>query len=198
MKTPRVVLAAALAFSVVAATRAQAQTPVPSLHGVEERTAYRAEAMRDVNILLGQWREAWTSGDVRGMVRTYSRNAVLVLPGDTSRAQGNHAIEQVLSASMPHFGDVRFHMLDGEAGGDMLYLFQRFEIDPPAPDSAGARTGPPLTGTATMVFQRGDSGWRIRSQIFTVDPPAGTRAAVAPVAPAGSQAASESRTAPHP
>lgn len=199
MKSHRIVPAVFPAVAILSlAGAARAQTPVPTLHGVEERTAYKAEALRDVNVLLGEWREAWTSADFRALMRTYTRNAVVVLPGDTSRAQGNRAIEQALRGLVPHTGDVRLRQVDGEVGGDLTYLFQRFEIDPPAPDSAGAPLPPPLTGTATMVFQRGDSGWRIRSQVFSIDPPAAARAASAPPAPGGAQPAAESQTAPRP
>jgi ketosteroid isomerase-like protein len=193
VKIHRTVPAALAAVALLSfAGAARAQTPVPTLHAEEARTAYRAETMRDVNLLLGEWREAWSSNDFRGLVRTYSHNGLLVMPGDTARAQGSRAIEQMLRARVPHLGEVRFKYIDSEPGDELLYMLQRFEIDPAAPDSAGAPAGAPLTGTVTFVFQRGDAGWKIRSQLFVLDP------AAPPRLTGGGVPVAESPTAPHP
>jgi ketosteroid isomerase-like protein len=165
--TIRSLLIAAAMVAPLAAAPARAQTvPVPINNAAEGRQRYRAEAMREAMVLLGEWRTAWESGDARGVARQYDRNALLVLPGSTTPIQGRGAIEDALKLELPRLGPIQFRLVDSEVGDQMLYLFQQFTLQP---NGAAA----PVAGKTTFVLERdAGGGFKIRAQMFQVDPPA--------------------------
>jgi len=172
MQTRFLLLAAALVAPLAAApARAQA-VPVPINNAAEARQQFRAQAMREAMILLGDWRTAWESSDARALARQYDRNALLVLPGRTTPAQGRAAIEEALKAELPRLGSIQFQLVDSEVGDQMIYLYQSFTLRP-----AGATTvanAGTVTGKTTFLLERDPGGGlKIRAHMFQVDPPAG-------------------------
>lgn len=174
MRIRPILLAGAL-LAPFAASEARAQTvPVPYNNAAEGRSRFRAEAMREAMILLGDWRAAWENHDARALARIYHNNALLVLPGRVAPLQGRAAIEEALRAELPHLGGIQFRLVDSEAGDQMLYLFQEFTIAPG--DTSGATTANTggLVGSTTILLERdGGGGFKIRAQTFHVDPQGG-------------------------
>lgn len=172
MQIRSLLVAAALAAPFAAApARAQA-VPVPINNAAEARQRFRAEAMREAMILLGEWRTAWESGDARAVARQYDRNALLLLPGKASPVQGRAAIEEALKAELPKLGSIQFQLVDSEVGDQLLFLYQSFTLQPGGATQA-ANTGP-MAGKTTFLLERDPGGgFKIRAQMFQVDPPAG-------------------------
>ena len=177
----RPILFAGALLAPFAASEARAQAvPVPYNNAAEGRSRFRAEAMREAMILLGEWRTAWESHDARALSRLYNNNALLLLPGRAAPLQGRAAIEEALRTELPRLGGIQFRLVDSEAGDQMLYLFQEFTI---APGSAGPSSGTPavntggLVGNTTILLERdGGGGFKIRAQTFQVDPQGGGEA----------------------
>jgi ketosteroid isomerase-like protein len=167
----RFLLLAAALLAPLAAVPARAQAvPVPINNASEARQRYRAEAMREAMVLLGDWRTAWESGDARGVARQYDRNALLVLPGRPAPIQGRGAIEEALRSELPRLGSIQFRLVDSEVGDQMLYLYQEFTLKPAGATQA-ANTGP-FAGKTTFILERdAGGGFKIRAQMFQADPP---------------------------
>jgi ketosteroid isomerase-like protein len=188
----RTLLASAALLLPVAAAPARAQAvPVPINNAAEARQRFRAESMREAMILLGEWRTAWESHDVRGLARQYDRRALLLLPNADAPLQGRSAIEEALRTQLPRLGSIQFKLVDSEVGDQLLYLYQEFTLSPPAPDAAGTAPPPATAGSTLLVLERDTGGdWKIRVQTFHVKPEALARAA-APAAADSTQAAGE-------
>jgi len=166
MKLRNLFIAAALAAPFAAAPARAQSVPVPINNSAEGRQRFRAEAMREAMILLGEWRTAWESGDVRAVARQYDRNALLVLPGKATPIQGRAAIEEALKSELPRLGPVTFRLVDSEVGDQMLYLYQEFTLQP---NGAPAQ----LAGKTTFLLERdAGGGFKIRAQMFQLDAPA--------------------------
>ena len=182
MRYRTLLASAALLLPLLAApARAQTTTPLPQNNATEARQRFRAESMREAMILLGEWRTAWESQNVRALARQYDRRALLLLPNAGAPLQGRDAIETALRAQLPRLGSIQFHLVDSEVGDQMLYLYQEFTLRPAAPDSAGAPPPPSTAGSSLLVLERDTGGaWKIRAQTFhvlpTAAPPAGTTA----------------------
>jgi ketosteroid isomerase-like protein len=148
----------------LAAVPARAQAvPVPLNNAAEARQQFRAQSMREAMILLGEWRTAWESQDLRALARQYDRDALLVLPRAGSPLQGRAAIESALRAELSHLGSIQLQLVDSEVGDGLLYLFQDFTLSPPQ--------GTPTVGSSTLVLARDGGGdWKIRAQTFYVRP----------------------------
>jgi ketosteroid isomerase-like protein len=178
MRIRPILLAGAL-LAPFAASEARAQTvPVPYNNAAEGRQRFRAEAMREAMILLGDWRAAWESHDARALARLYHNNALLLLPGRVAPLQGRAAIEEALRTELPRLGGIQFRLVDSEAGDQMLYLFQEFTIAPGegASGAAPAANGG-LVGITTILMERdGGGGFKIRAQTFQLDPQAAAEA----------------------
>lgn len=175
MKLRSILLAGAL-LAPFAASHARAQaTPLPINNAPEARQRFRAEAMREAMILLGEWRTAWESHDARALARQYDRNALLVLPGRAAPLQGRAAIEEALRSELPRLGSIQLRLVDNEVGDGMLYLFQEFTIGP-SPDAATGATpaaNTTLKGNTTILLERdAGGGYKIRAQTFQVEPTA--------------------------
>jgi ketosteroid isomerase-like protein len=168
----RTLLASAALLLPFAAAPARAQTvPVPINTAAEARQRFRAESMREAMILLGNWRTAWESHDVRTLARQYDRRALLLLPNAGAPLQGRDAIEEALKTLLPRLGSIQFRLVDSEVGDQLLYLYQEFTLSPPAPDSAGAPPAAATAGSSLLVLERDSGGdWKIRAQTFHVIP----------------------------
>lgn len=170
----RSILFAGALLAPFAASEARAQAvPVPYNNAAEGRQRFRAEAMREAMILLGEWRTAWESHDARALARIYHGNALLVLPGRTAPLQGRAAIGEALRTELPRLGSIQFRLVDSEVGDQMLYLFQEFTIAP-ASNAVPAANTTGLVGTTTIVLERdAGGGFKIRAQTFHLDPQGG-------------------------
>jgi len=186
-RTPfRAALAAAALLVPLAAAPARAQTAlIPDTNMNPEMLRFRAEAMQDATDALNTFRNAWERDDVRGLMRLYQKDALLVLPGATAPTQGTQAIEQALQASLPRVGKIELGVVDAVVDDHLMYIYQRFVVEP---GTGAAAEG--MAGTATLVMQREGSRWRIRAQIFS---PEVMQSAAAPV-PAPSAATADGAT----
>lgn len=171
MRTRSILLAAALLAPLAAAPARAQSVPVPINNAAEARQRFRAEAMRDAMILLGEWRTAWENGDARAVARQYDRNALLLLPGRAAPLQGRAAIEEALRAELPRLGSIQFRLVDSEVGDQLLYLFQEFTLQPSG--ATPAASAAPVAGKTTFLLERdAGGGFKIRAQMFQVDPAA--------------------------
>jgi ketosteroid isomerase-like protein len=162
---------AAAALSLAAHTGAAAQIPgvlqgdVPA-----SRVRYRAEAMREATVMLGNWRNAWTRDDFAALEAFYLPDALLQFPGQAAPAQGTAELRAVLEARLRTVGRVELQSVDASVGDDMIYLHQRYALAAD-PGDGGVSDEPALAGTATTVLQRDGGGrWKIRAQVFGAGP----------------------------
>src|SRR5215218_8096272 len=123
MRHRNLLASAALLLPLLAAPARAQTTPLPINNAAEARQRFRAESMREAMILLGEWRTAWESHDVRALARQYDRRALLLLPNAGAPLQGRDAIEAALRAQLPRLGSIQFHLVDSEVGDQMLYLY---------------------------------------------------------------------------
>ena len=162
---------AAAVLSLAAHTGAAAQIPgvlqgdVPA-----NRVRYRAEAMREATVMLGNWRNAWTRDDFAALEAFYLPDALLLFPGQAAPAQGTAQVRAVLEARLRTVGRVELQSVDASVGDDMIYLHQRYALATD-PGDGGVSDEPALAGTATTVLQRDGGGrWKIRAQVFNAGP----------------------------
>src|SRR3954463_8653788 len=139
MSRSSVVSALLLVFASAGAVRAQ--VPGAVNHAADERAAYRAVAMRDAMVMLGDWQNAWIRDDLRSLSRLYDQDAMVRLPG-AAEVQGRAKLAELLRDRLPQLGRVELLPVDARVGGELLYLFQRYTIAPP--DEASDLSTPPL------------------------------------------------------
>ncbi|HYH81243.1 MAG TPA: nuclear transport factor 2 family protein [Longimicrobium sp.] len=178
----RAALIAAAVLLPLSAARGHAQVlPNPRDDTDERLSQYRSESLREATAMIDQWRAAWEADDLRALMRLYDRKALVQLPGDSATQQGSAAVETALKNQLPMVGRIDFGLLDAEVGGNLLYIFQRYLLQPVAPTGADSTAGPPpaVMGTTTLVLMRERGGWKIRAQMFLPTPEPGARAAQA-------------------
>jgi uncharacterized protein (TIGR02246 family) len=152
---------------------------------------FRAAAMQDATLTLNNWRTAWEQDNVDQLMRLYQRDALLVLPGATTPSQGAQAIEQALQQNLPKMGNIVWRVVDAAVDDHLLYIYQRYVVEPVPGDTASEPAV--QSGTATLVMQREGRNWRIRAQIFSPELPAApaTQSAAAAPTPSPVQATTD-------
>jgi ketosteroid isomerase-like protein len=172
----RAFAAAALSLAAHAGAAAQSVPGVLQGDAPANRVRYRAEAMREATVMLGNWRNAWTRDDFAALEAFYLPDALLQFPGQAAPAQGTAEVRAVLEARLRTVGRVELQSVDASVGDDMIYLHQRYALATD-PGDGGVSDEPALAGTATTVLQRDGGGrWKIRAQVFNAGPlePGGT------------------------
>ncbi|HEV7588628.1 MAG TPA: nuclear transport factor 2 family protein [Longimicrobium sp.] len=165
----RAFAAAVLCVAGHAGAAAQSVPGVPPGDAAADRVRYRAEAMREATVMLGNWRNAWTRDDFAALEAFYLPDALLLFPGQAAPAQGTAEVRAVLAARLRTVGRVDLQPVDASVGDDMLYLYQRYAIAKD-PGDGGVSDEPALAGTATTVLQRVGGRWKIRAQVFSAGP----------------------------
>ena len=176
-------LAAAVLVPLTALTGHAQAIPQPRDDSDARMSQYRSEALREASAALEEWRNAWEQDDVRALMRMYDRKALVQLPGAEETQQGAAAVEAALKTQLPTLGRIEFGLVDAEVSGNLLYIFQRFLLQPAATADSAAATGPAVTGTTAIVMMRERGGWKIRAQMFIPSAPAGSTAVAAQAAP---------------
>jgi ketosteroid isomerase-like protein len=158
-------------LSVAAHAGAAAQSVPGVLQGdaPASRVRYRAEAMREATVMLGNWRNAWTRDDFASLEAFYLPDALLMFPGQAVPAQGTAEVRALLEARLRTVGRVDLQPVDASVGDDMIYLYQRYAIAVD-PGDGNVSDEPALAGTATTVLQRDGGRWKIRAQVFSAGP----------------------------
>jgi ketosteroid isomerase-like protein len=161
---------AAAVLSLAAHTGAAAQIPGVLQGDVSaNRVRYRAEAMREATVMLGNWRNAWTRDDFAALETFYLPDALLLFPGQAAPARGTAEVRAVLEARLRTVGRVELQPVDASVGDDMIYLYQRYALATD-PGDGSVSDEPALAGTATTVLQRDGGRWKIRAQVFSAGP----------------------------
>jgi ketosteroid isomerase-like protein len=177
-------LAAAILIVPLAAAPARAQAGIiPSQNNdlSPDVQRFRAAAMQDAQQTLNAWRAAWEQDDVNDLMRLYQKDALVVLPGTTTPAQGTQAIEEALKENLPKLGVIQWRFVDAAIDDHLLFIYQRYVVEPSVADTSAERSV--QSGTATLVLQRDGNRWRIRAQIFSPEFPAPAPAATAAATP---------------
>jgi ketosteroid isomerase-like protein len=169
-------LAAAVLIPLTAAGGHAQAIPQPRDESDARMSQYRSDMLREASAVLEEWRSAWEQDDVRALMRIYDRKALVQLPGDQTTQQGAGAVETALKAQLPGVGRIDFGLLDAEVSGNLLYIFQRYLLQPTAADST-AEPPPAVTGTTAIVMMRERGGWKIRAQMFIPAAAAGATSA---------------------
>ncbi len=145
-------------------TAAAQPLPIPRQQDMAvEMQRYTAEALRDYNAMIGDWREAWVSGDPGATARFYTEDATL-LPATGGQIQGRGAIERYFSENLAPGGEIRLGVADFAASGSLAYASGRYWLQANGADQSSA-----VFGTYMAVLRREGRGWRIRAQMFVGD-----------------------------
>jgi ketosteroid isomerase-like protein len=159
--------------------------PIPQDHFSADQRQFRSAALTASQAALNDFRAAWQANDARATARLMAEDGLLVLPWRESR-QGRRPIQEELSSYLPRAGNLLFSLVDGDVGGDMVYLFGQFHMEArPDGSSNGSSIGSsngytggssgsaasvePAAGSYTAVLQRSGRSWRIRALVFTPD-----------------------------
>jgi ketosteroid isomerase-like protein len=161
--------AAVLSLAAHAGAAAQAVPGVLQGDAPANRVRFRAEAMREATVMLGNWRNAWTRDDFAALEAFYLPDALLLFPGQAAPAQGTAEVRALLQARLRTVARVELQPVDASVGDDMIYLYQRYAIAAD-PGDGGVSDEPALAGTATTVLQRDGGRWKIRAQVFNAGP----------------------------
>lgn len=154
------VLLSALSWSGASAQVVPGQSPVD---WSRERREYTADILRDYNTTMTAWRAAWQRGDAASVAEFYSPAAYLFGP-DQKVIQGKAAIQR-------HFaGGAR--MLDLRTGLSDFVASERlaYAAGPYWYQQEVAGEIQTISGTYVTVIVRESGRWKIRSQVFTLDP----------------------------
>lgn len=149
--------------------------PIPQDHFSADQRQFRSAALTASQAALNDFRAAWQAKDARATARLMADDALLVLPWRESR-QGRRPIQEELSAYLPATGNLLFSLVDGDVGGDMVYIFGQFHMEARSGGSSNgygngssgsAASVEPAAGSYTAVLQRSGRSWRIRALVFT-------------------------------
>ena len=158
----RIATLAAAALLATTATPAAAQVmPFPDNDLRGEQRAYRAELLRHAYGTLTEWNDALLRGDVDAAADLYTRNAGVLLPEATGLVQGQGAIEEALETALPTLTGLRVALTDASATDWQVFILGNFVYE---------ADGAQRTGTHVTVLEGRGERWRIRSQVFRLDP----------------------------
>lgn len=131
----------------------------PLEHGLrgpaDQRRFYEMRVFNEVHDALSQWREDWEEGDVRGLLRRYTDDAVLY-PAAGGEVTGQRGIGEWFAGR--EVEDVEYATLSFETSGDLATVVERITYR--------ASDGAPSEETTLIVLRRGWNGdWKIVSQL---------------------------------
>lgn len=146
---------------------AQIVPGAPTTDWEREGHEYRAEILKAYNELIDDWRAAWERGDAKATTDFYSERGLLIV-GDSASLEGRTAIKRYLEDVAPRTLEIRIGLRDFVTSERLAYARGTFYLELRVPAGMNKHV---LTGTAVTVLVREGRRWRIRSQIFSLEPP---------------------------
>lgn len=163
-------IALPFALLLAAASSPAAAQMLPGARPVDarrERQQYTSYALREYTELLEKWSEALQKGDARSAARLYSEGALVMFDkGDP--ISGRPAVEQWITDSRDLLASLRTGVGDFLASGSLAYATGTFTFERRETDGS-VRVH---TGTYLAVLSEENGGWKVRSQVFHVEPAA--------------------------
>lgn len=158
MRGGRLVRGVVLVLTVApVAVKAQSGIPGGRLDtGRDHRARVMAEAYGGVAGFFAKWREAWNDGDADALMRMYTDDATVRLPGQLI-VRGQEPVEGVVRASIGAAATISMSDVDFDSDGERSTLVARYVL---------RREGHMIGGIMTALLHKYRSGWRIRVQVF--------------------------------
>lgn len=149
-----------------AAGPATAQLPgVPGGPGGSPHThqaRVKAEAIRTVTGVLGEWEQAWEADDIAALLEIYTEDALVRFPTGTDElAQGTGPVAGLLRDVLPLSGWVRLSLKDFESDGELAISVGQYVYR--VSEQGRSRE---IVGNVVIVLRRIGRNWRIRTQYF--------------------------------
>ncbi|HVE79728.1 MAG TPA: nuclear transport factor 2 family protein [Gemmatimonadaceae bacterium] len=146
-----------------------AQAGIPGSRGLEGRDRelqlFQEELRADLNGVLQRWRRAWGARDLDALVRLYTDDAYVALPG-AELVRGRDEVRDALAAALEELRDLQLEVDEfegcealGFGGGPYSYTVQA--------DGEARRE----IGSLVLVVHKRRDRWYIRSQIFRAAAP---------------------------
>lgn len=159
----RSVLIAAFMIA-VSVTNAAAQEGVPGGRigsGREHRALVRAEAYSSATAFLAKWRELWRAGDVDALIKLYTDDASLRLPGQRvvrTKTPLKNALRSALSNGAP----IEMSNIEFDSDGEIAVLVSCYLT---------RSGGTEISGVVTAVLYRSGRSWKLRMHMFDTPHP---------------------------
>jgi ketosteroid isomerase-like protein len=165
---PRATLALlllALAGAAPAAAQFVPGATSPSQRNIRQQ--YSSSVLREYTELQDRWAEAVQKGDSHAAASLYSA-APMVLVDDAEPVTGPQEVEAWISGSSEMLRSLRAGINDFTASGSLAVANGSFTFE--QRDEGGSVHV--LTGTYVTVLAQENDRWKIRTQVFHVDPQA--------------------------
>ena len=121
-----------------------------------------------IDALRNHWVAAGNVLDLGGLVLSYTPDAVMVVPDGTTM-RGVNAIQERWGRHAPTNGSASYTTVELSIAGNLAFELGRFTVEVTPATGSGYRTN----GKYNTVYARHqDGGWRIRSTVFSAEPPA--------------------------
>ena len=159
----RYVLIAAFLVS-AAVTRAAAQEGVPGgrLESAREhRALVRAEAYSSASQFLARWRELWRQRDVEALIKLYTDDAALRLPGQRV-VRTKTPVSNALRAAITEASSIDMSNMEFDSNGELAVMVSCYLT---------RRAGQDITGVMTAVLYRTGRRWKLRMHLFDTPHP---------------------------
>lgn len=162
---------AILLFLAASETSGQRVPGAPVTDWDQTRREYTIAVMRDYDMVMTEWRETLSRGEVSKAADLYAAGAVLMVSGEAP-VQGRDSIRAWLTRTAPSVVEIRTSLSDFVASDNLAYATGPVACTLRQEGSLAERT---ITGHHVTVLVRENRRWKIRSQVlkYEVEQPPG-------------------------
>jgi hypothetical protein len=140
----------------------QTITPRPSIR--EEATRYRAETLREVNAVLGDFVAAWARDDGALVAALFDREGRFRLTGKEEVTLERASMPDSLPAILARLGPLVLSLQDAAVGSDLVYLSGQYRLEAASPETAESN------GEYLFIMRLNRNHWSVRS-FFLIESP---------------------------